>query len=414
MICSAECRFRAMISCLPNTPILREYSHKEWTSYWGAGQLLASVSAHVFAGGQTPLVLRPPSDGEPFHGNLVLSVEGNIGVVGSSIGTRRDTYVYNLTTGEMLRQFGGNIFHLEDGVLYMGAQDKIHKYDVLTGADLGTIQLSTGGISHVRNKAFDMTTNSISQGIHSWDRSDGEWQWTFLDFPSIGATDIMTAASDDRVLLADSGTPLDIDTSPLLSGSAVWLDAATGNQIDHFTAPDIEEGMFFGYSVSIDGDVALIGAPGPGLFDIHLVGSVYVYNALSGGLLQKFSPASGQVNESFGADLDLHASTAIVGSPTHRDSQGDLVGAAYLFNALTGAQLGRYQSPNNEARSFGNRVAVGDQFILITGQIPSDGLVVYAYQYSLPPACPADLTGDNTLDFFDIAAFLTVFSSGCP
>ncbi len=39
MICSAECRFLAMISCLPNVSILRDYSHKEWTGYWGAGQI---------------------------------------------------------------------------------------------------------------------------------------------------------------------------------------------------------------------------------------------------------------------------------------------------------------------------------------------------------------------------------------
>ncbi|MBL4810159.1 MAG: hypothetical protein JKY43_08925 [Phycisphaerales bacterium] len=31
-----------------------------------------------------------------------------------------------------------------------------------------------------------------------------------------------------------------------------------------------------------------------------------------------------------------------------------------------------------------------------------------------PPSCPADLTNDGTLDFFDIAAFLTAFPAGCP
>ena len=28
---------------LPNTPILREYSHKEWTSYWGAGHFVDAI-----------------------------------------------------------------------------------------------------------------------------------------------------------------------------------------------------------------------------------------------------------------------------------------------------------------------------------------------------------------------------------
>jgi len=46
MICSAECRFRAMISCLPNTPILREYSHKKWTRIWGSGQFGYDINNH--------------------------------------------------------------------------------------------------------------------------------------------------------------------------------------------------------------------------------------------------------------------------------------------------------------------------------------------------------------------------------
>jgi len=37
MICSAECRFLAMFSCLPKCVYSAILSHKEWTSFWGAG-----------------------------------------------------------------------------------------------------------------------------------------------------------------------------------------------------------------------------------------------------------------------------------------------------------------------------------------------------------------------------------------
>jgi len=52
MICSAECRFLAMFSCLPKCVYSAILSHKEWTSFWGAGQgaQYASVGIRVNSG----------------------------------------------------------------------------------------------------------------------------------------------------------------------------------------------------------------------------------------------------------------------------------------------------------------------------------------------------------------------------
>jgi len=49
MICSAECRFLAMFSCLPKCVYSAILSHKEWTSFWGAGQLgdLAQIAQQI-------------------------------------------------------------------------------------------------------------------------------------------------------------------------------------------------------------------------------------------------------------------------------------------------------------------------------------------------------------------------------
>ena len=36
------------------------------------------------------------------------------------------------------------------------------------------------------------------------------------------------------------------------------------------------------------------------------------------------------------------------------------------------------------------------------------------FQGATAPACPADLTDDGVLNFFDVSAFIQAFSAGCP
>jgi len=57
MICSAECRFLAMFSCLPKCVYSAILSHKEWTSFWGAGQIFNEDATVVLDG--------PPGDIDP-------------------------------------------------------------------------------------------------------------------------------------------------------------------------------------------------------------------------------------------------------------------------------------------------------------------------------------------------------------
>jgi hypothetical protein len=41
-------------------------------------------------------------------------------------------------------------------------------------------------------------------------------------------------------------------------------------------------------------------------------------------------------------------------------------------------------------------------------------LGAFEYQPAGGDACPADLTGDDALNFFDVSAFLSLYSAGCP
>jgi hypothetical protein len=69
-----------------------------------------------------------------------------------------------------------------------------------------------------------------------------------------------------------------------------------------------------------------------------------------------------------------------------------------------------------DASEVGTAIAFGD--------LNSDGYNDLAIGYSgntcvrvffaKPPACPADLTGDGTLDFFDVSAFLSAYNAMDP
>ncbi len=117
----------------------------------------------------------------------------------------------------------------------------------------------------------------------------------------------------------------------------VTIDTATPVQYDRFEqitkllAGDGAEDDRFGYSVSIDGNTAIVGAfcdddDGSGS------GSAYIFENDGAGWLQvaKLTASDAAHYDQFGYSVSIDGSTAIVGA-TGDDSHGDCSGAAYVF-----------------------------------------------------------------------------------
>lgn len=71
----------------------------------------------------------------------------------------------------------------------------------------------------------------------------------------------------------------------------------------------------------------------------------------------------------------------------------------------------------NPVAGSGVALAVSPKGILAVGGASFDGSIgarAVTMRFTLPSACPADLTGDGTLDFFDISAFLNLFNAQDP
>ena len=154
------------------------------------------------------------------------------------------------------------------------------------------------------------------------------------------------------------------------SGSAYLFDIATGTQFDKLTASDAEAGDYFGWSVAIDGNVAIIGArlDDDGGYDF---GSAYLFGVTTGVQIAKLTASDAAAGDHFGCSVAIYGDVAIVGA-TEDDDGGSSSGSAYLFDVTTGTQLAKLTASDAaEGDAFGVSVAI-DSNIAIVGAAGND------------------------------------------
>ena len=102
------------------------------------------------------------------------------------------------------------------------------------------------------------------------------------------------------------------------------------------TASDAEENDFFGRSVSISGDTAIIGADGDDDNGANS-GSAYIFTRSDGIWSEqvKLTASDAEENDSFGFSVSISDDTAIV-SALGDDDGGELSGSAYIFTSSDG------------------------------------------------------------------------------
>lgn len=234
---------------------------------------------------------------------------------------------------------------------------------------------------------------------------------------------------------------------------------------------------YFGESVSIHGDTALIGSDSDDDLGNNS-GSAYIFTRSGSAWTQhsKLLPSDGAAENYFGGSVSIHNNTAVIGAYGHTDN-GENSGTAYIFTLDEGSWTEHTKLlPDDGAEGdlFGVRVAInadtvvassvydddiatdsGSAYVFSRSEgtwsqqskllptvgggvrdwfgysiaVSNDAAIVgsvfgstkgkqgfgSAYIYELSCSdCPADFTGDGTLDFFDISEFLTAFGNQDP
>ena len=118
------------------------------------------------------------------------------------------------------------------------------------------------------------------------------------------------------------------------SGANAW------SEVTKLTASDGDQHDAFGWSVSISGDIAVVGAQN----DEHPIlsaGSAYIFSRNKGGMnmwgeVTKLTASDADVNDRFGWSVAIGGDTVIVGAPQDRSESGLAAGAAYIFSRNEG------------------------------------------------------------------------------
>jgi hypothetical protein len=165
------------------------------------------------------------------------------------------------------------------------------------------------------------------------------------------------------------------DTTSISNSGAAYIfryDGENWTQQQKLIAFDASEDDYFGYSVAISGDYAIIGAYG----DESNSGSAYIfkYNGTFWSQQQKLTASDGAANNYFGWSVDVNDGFAVIGA-YGAGANGPLSGAAYIFkrNGTTWNQQQKLlPSDGAVADFFGWSVAISGNYAIIGAHYDDD------------------------------------------
>jgi len=147
-------------------------------------------------------------------------------------------------------------------------------------------------------------------------------------------------------------------------GAAYLYDVPAGQEITLIIPADNFAGDWFGTSVSISTDHIVIGAPGDTVNGTWS-GSAYVLDASTGQELFKLVPDDGYAGDNFGCDVAVDGDHVVVGA-LYDDPNGWTFGSAYVFSVSDGSQLHKIVPADGSVEDyFGWSVALDDGKALI-------------------------------------------------
>ncbi len=280
----------------------------------------------------------------------------------------------------------GNDIKIENGLLAIAARlddttannsGAVYIYDANTGAYLRSITGSNvsgadefGGAIDVHddlmvvtapNDTFGATTRAGS--AYFFNPSTGA-QLGYIGASDAASFDVFGASVALNSVITLVGAPITFNTDSSRGAVYAFLNS-TRKEIIKFTAAPIRGDIRFGWSLAINEQVFVVGAPGNSDPETSFPGEAYVFDINTGIAFELLTADTPDPASQFGWDIAIDGNTVIVGAPTD-DAAGNDAGAVYVFNALTGDQLTRITSPNPATEEqFGYSVDIKDNLIAI-------------------------------------------------
>jgi cysteine-rich repeat protein len=271
------------------------------------------------------------SDGAAFDGfGASVAVSGDVAVVGAWADDDACPLSVNCDSGSAyVFRWNGSVWEQEQ---------KLLASDAAAGDFFGASVSVSGDVAVVG--AFADNGNFLDSGsayVFRWDGSVWEQEQKLL--ASDGAAEdrfgVSVSVSGDVAVV---GAGLDDVTGGNSGdhGSAYvfrW-NGSSWEQEQKLLASDVAMGANFGWSVSVSGDMAVVGAPRANVTGGNSGGSgsayLYRWNGSSWVQEQKLLPSDGVANDLFGWSVSVSGDLAVVGATRDNDNGTDS-GSAYVF-----------------------------------------------------------------------------------
>lgn len=256
-------------------------------------------------------------------------------------------YLFDVATGSLLRSFHNPEAAEED---HFGFSVAVTESHVLIGTP------------------FDDKSEPDSGSAYLFDPVSGALLHT-LKQPSPRESAEFGASVSLSGSMALIGAPYDYEPIDSVRGAAFLFDVTSGAVLHTFRYPVQGYSADFGVSVSLDGSHALIGAPRhEGA--MAYTGAAYLFDTLTGDLLHSLQTPATTFDGSFGASVYCRGNLALVGAPDDFSAPFGF-GRAYVFDTLSGNLIQGFGYPEPvDGEGFGNSVALHGTDVLIGA--PSD------------------------------------------
>ena len=259
-------------------------------------------------------------------------------------------------------------------------------YQVTSGSLEDTTVTNEGGVFTITPGATDATFNlsfTASDGVNIDTSASsftllfvGDWTTATLlhtlNDPNAYGTSFLdqfgysSAISSDYAIV---GCRFEDDDGGAQSGKAYIFNTTTGALLHTLDNPNSGANQYFGSSVGLFGNYAVVSAP-----DTSAGGNVYVFNATTGALLRTINnpdpDGNGGYQDNFGGSLGISGDYIIVGA-SGEDTTATNSGIAYIFNVATGALIHTLINPSNGPvgtaanDAFGSSVAISGNYAIV-------------------------------------------------
>jgi hypothetical protein len=417
-----------------------------------AALVLSTTAAQAGLGDQLFKLLADDGTTADYFGNAV-AISGATAIVGASHDddASGSAYLFDITTGTQIGKLLPNdgadsdLFGTSSAIsgttAIVGAlQDddnginsgSAYLFDTISGQQIAKLLPSDGeatdyfgvsvgisGTTAIVGACFDDDNGSSSGSAYLFDITTGQQIAKLL--PSDGsAEDLFGYSVSVSGSIAIVGALLNDDVCPndpeCNSGSAYLFDAATGQQLHKLVAADAEEQDYFGMSVVISGTTAIVGAHQDDDNGVNS-GSAYVFDAASGQQIAKLLPTDGAEDDWFGWSVAISGTMAIVGARMD-DAPSANSGSAYLFDITKSQQLAKLLPTDGASLDeFGTSVAISGSTAIVGGPQPFNGGCGSAYVFDAgASACSWDFDGSGDVGAADLAVLLGSWGpcAGCP